>query len=177
MSNGQPTFDSFPDIFSTVNDSKQRDSEIRSSRRRDKDRRERDTKSRDIEKEKSRRDDRYRDRHPSRNKDKSRREDSSYYDDRYPSKSRKRYAESADIDEPSSSNRNVDFRPPKLTSDDKRFFYTSSFGDKSNLTLEGPELAAIPRYSRSGSRCLLVHLYKPDILQEEEYSDYLETFL
>ncbi|TIC05308.1 hypothetical protein E3Q16_02213 [Wallemia mellicola] len=150
MSNGQPTFDSFPDIFSTGNDNTQRDSDSKFSSRRDKDRRERDSKSRDIEKEKRRRDDRYRDRHPNRNRDKSRREDSSYYDDRYPSKSRKRYAESADIDKPSSSNRNVDFRPPKLTSDDKRFFYTSSFGDKSNLTLEGPELAVIPRYRRSG---------------------------
>lgn len=163
MSDRQPAFDSFPDIFSTRVADTQGDNDSRSSRRRDKDRQDRDTKTRDIDKERSRRDVRYRDRHLSRNKDKPRREDSYYHDDRYSSKSRKRYAESADIDKPSSSSRNVDFRPPKLTSDDKRFFYTSSFGDKSNLTLEGPELAVIPRYRRSGSRFLLVYLHTPDI--------------
>ena len=44
----------------------------------------------------------------------------------------------------------VDFRPPKLTVDDKRLFYTSSFAQRDMLALDGPELSTIPRYRRSG---------------------------
>lgn len=118
-------FDSFPDIFGGSGSGGGGGSD--SSRHKD----ERKARNRDEDTRRQRR-------HSDRDRDRQRRK----------RRELERYNE--DYDNNRSISNTTDFRPPKLTHDDKRFFYTSSFPENNLLLLEGPEISTIPRYRRSG---------------------------
>ncbi|TIB62354.1 hypothetical protein E3P78_02421 [Wallemia ichthyophaga] len=118
-------FDSFPDIFGGSGSGGGGGSG--SSRHKD----ERKARNRDEDTRRQRR-------HSDRDRDRQRRK----------RRELERYNE--DYDNNRSISNTTDFRPPKLTHDDKRFFYTSSFPENNLLLLEGPEISTIPRYRRSG---------------------------